>query len=1032
MGEKIVVGPVGKGWNTYLKPMFIDNDSFPAIQNAFQFRGRVKRKRGTEAVTRLQLYFSAATLATTTLGVSTQTLDLFTLGSIPYPDAQIVPASIRVTISGGNAANAATYTDIGNGTFTATGNGDIATSRINYSTSSITLGYTNVPIAAASNIIVSFSYYSCLPVMGLEDFEDNTSSFDKTIGFDTKKSYNINTGMPFTSFNVSYYKNPTLDATYPSYVPKTTWTPLSWNGQDYQQFWTVNYQFAMWTTNGITVPFSATNVGMHFAGTSTSPALSAAARVSSTTMTFTINGNPLVVGDFVFVNEFSASGGGDASTLNFQTGYVTTAGNTITVTFPNANITAGTYSPGIVQYLTNVSDPTKDCIRWYDGFPVDSNTPPNFINGFGWVNFCPPLSKSIFSIGDLPPAQWYLVGARMIVPFKDRLLFFGPVVQTSSPTSQRFIPDMCIYSQNGTPFYTVSFQGQPENPTTTIPVLVPGLPSPTPSSTKNGQTSSAAAFFSDVQGFGGFVQAGIDQYVSTVSSNEDALIVGFNPSIQTRFVYTGNDIVPFNFFLINTELGTFSPFGTINFDNGVLNTGARGFTMTGQTRCERIDTNIIDQIFQIRLKNNGAERVCAIRDFQNELVYINSNSNNFSSVFPNQSYVYNYREGTWSQLFESFTTYGQFRVTDGFTWATVGQRYPTWESWNTPWNSGGSTEDQPEIIGGNQQGFVLMKSDGTSEAPSLFIENITQTQITSPDHGLNPGDFIIISNVLGTISQYCNNQIFQVTVDDNDTFSLVPPLDGTGTYQGKGVITRLYKPFIQTKQFPTSWGMARKTRLGPQQYLLSATPNGEVQLLIYLSQDGSTAYNEGFVVPEPGVENSSLIYSTKMYTCLESTNLGLTPANTNLQMIGEIGDNGKSSTSQQQIWHRVNTSLIGDTVQVAITMSNDQMSKYSDAGDEVTITGISNDYPAVITADNQITTISLLLLSDIIGMTELNGKYVNIISRNDTTITIDYDTTAFTAYESGGIAQPVTSSIQFQEIELHGFILDVNPSSVLA
>jgi hypothetical protein len=104
-------------------------------------------------------------------------------------------------------------------------------------------------------------------------------------------------------------------------------------------------------------------------------------------------------------------------------------------------------------------------------------------------------------------------------------------------------------------------------------------------------------------------------------------------------------------------------------------------------------------------------------------------------------------------------------------------------------------------------------------------------------------------------------------------------------------------------------------------------------------------YNFGPIVPSDDVTNNSLIYSTIVYTCPESTNLGLTPANINLQMV--------TGSQQQQIWHRMNTSLIGDTVQIGFTLSDAQM--------------------------------------------------------RDTTL-----------------------SNQFVEIELHGFILDVQPSQLLA
>jgi hypothetical protein len=98
------------------------------------------------------------------------------------------------------------------------------------------------------------------------------------------------------------------------------------------------------------------------------------------------------------------------------------------------------------------------------------------------------------------------------------------------------------------------------------------------------------------------------------------------------------------------------------------------------------------------------------------------------------------------------------------------------------------------------------------------------------------------------------------------------------------------------------------------------------------------------VVPSVS-QNNSLIYSTVLYTCPESTNLGLTPANTNLQML--------TAQFQEQTWHRMNTSLLGDTVQVGFTMNHEQM-------------------------------------------------------------------------------RDVDFNNQFEEIELHGFILDVNPSSMLA
>ena len=81
-----------------------------------------------------------------------------------------------------------------------------------------------------------------------------------------------------------------------------------------------------------------------------------------------------------------------------------------------------------------------------------------------------------------------------------------------------------------------------------------------------------------------------------------------------------------------------------------------------------------------------------------------------------------------------------------------------------------------------------------------------------------------------------------------NTFQLNPVVDTTGlTYIGSGLITRMYKPLIQTKQFPIAWGMGRKTRIGPQMYLLTTTYKSQIQLLIFLSQNAANAYNTGSI-----------------------------------------------------------------------------------------------------------------------------------------------------------------------------------------
>lgn len=888
MADKLIVGPISGGLRTGIEPFNIDNDSFPVLINAYQHRLKIKRKRGTDLLGQLQRWIA------TTDGSGNRIVTIFV-----HP----IPEGISVF-------------QIGTDIFTDPGGMTPVVTLITNGTGSGTLNLTTgVLTITGSKINTPIVFIPQLPVMGLEELQLSPISDTGEIAFDTTNAYNISTVSPYLITDVSYYKNPSSSGTY---VAKTTWTPLRWNGQNYQQFWSTNYENALWVTNGVTVPFSINNVGMQFASASTVPTLTAATFVNPTTMQFTIVGNPLVVGDFVFANEFVGGSG-----LNFQTGYVTVAGNTFTVVFPNATIQNSAYTVGMLQYLTNNSNATLDCVRFYDGPPTSLTVPPTFQTGFGWVNYMPPLNQLPYSIAGLKPAIYYLAGAKLILPYKDRLVFFGPIVQTSSG-NPIYLPDTIVFTQNGTPYYTASYTNKPtatiDTPTSILNEFVALL-------TPTNLGASPCAMFEDQFGFGGFLSLGLTDRIVSSSFNEDVIITGFT-KLQARLVATGNDENPFEFFKVNSELGTSSTFSVVDMDQGVLSRGNRGFIISNQVGASRFDLDIPDQAFQINTNNNGNERVTAIRDFINEWCYFTyPNYEEDGNIFPNETLFYNYRDQSFAIFLENYTTYGTITPTGGDTWATL--NIESWADWNSPWNSGDNADGQIQVIAGNQQGYVMFRNDkDTDEEPSLSIQNILANTVTSPNHCLNNQDYIIITGAIGTVSAALNNSIFSIfNVTAND-FMLkpsvnIPVLD----YKGGGQITRLYVPFIQTKQFPIGWALAKKTRIGPQKYLLSKTSNGQITVQIYLSQDAATPYNQGPIVPTTLSLNDSLIFSQIVYTCPETTNLGLTPANTNLQMLNFPGNapNAAGTSPSAQIWHRMNTSLIGDTVQLGFTLSDAQM-----------------------------------------------------------------------------------------------------------
>ena len=162
----------------------------------------------------------------------------------------------------------------------------------------------------------------------------------------------------------------------------------------------------------------------------------------------------------------------------------------------------------------------------------------------------------------------------------------------------------------------------------------------------------------------------------------------------------------------------------------------------------------------------------------------------------------------------------------------------------------------------------------------------------------------------GIVTSAFNGQIGKVIgVIDKDNFIIdFPAPTFTTTYLGLGVFAKLSQPLMQTKQFNPYWEQGRQVRLSTQKYLLDDSYDGQITVNINLSQDPNTTWNTA--------ENDGVIYSQIMYTCPESTNLGLTPFNTNLQM--------PTARSQYQIWHRFNTSLIGDSVQIGLTLSSQE------------------------------------------------------------------------------------------------------------
>lgn len=800
------------GLFTYSEPFLAPEKAFPVIEDAYVWRGRVKRREGFTLLGRLQRTFTDASLGNS--GVSPWTFTIYTTLASPNtitgePDAQIKPGSVTITIQAGPDI---VFTDNGDGTLSSVTPGNSGT--INYVTGSVTLTHT---AGAGVATIITFSYWPGLPVMGLRRRELDSINDEQYIMFDRKYSYSFSGG----SFN-------NLSSTL-----FTTWT-----GQDYDLFWTTNFQKdatgpLMWATNNVAGlhGYNITNFG------------GAAAGPPSTVQVTTSVANSLQIGDTVyFVN---VTGGGAAN--NLLTATVTVAGNPFTCSNPGTGVFVnGVPTTGIV--VTPDRNIAGDGIRRY--------------NGTTWKNFNPVLNPSTV-----------LMGCLCMVPYKGRLLCFNTIEGNNvTPTGTRF-PNRVRYSQDGD-------------------VL-----------------DLTLGWREDVVGRGGFINAPTNEQIISVEYIKDSLIVKFERS-SWKLIFVESSIdFPFIWQKINTELGAESTFSLIPFDRGVLSVGNVGITTDDSINVSRNDEQIPNYVFKILNKENGPKRVFGIRDFYRELVYWSYPDTNTSKKFPNKVLVYNYINNSYAVFNDSYTCYGYYQRDSDITWSTL--PYKTWDDWQQSWDAGALQSKFPDIIAGNQQGFVELLDDSNANDFSLAIKSMTfdpsnPLQVVIMNHNLQNDMIIEIDDCVGTTS-VLNANIFKVNVIDQDTITLQQYDSGTrtfatvildvgNTYLGGGVVLVRNGINIQTKVFAPYYNEAGQCRLGYVDFLTDITPNGEVTVNLYVDENNSTPIND------PSV-NTSVLGSNVVLTRPESSTII------------------PFQQTQRKIWHRLFAQAVCQNFQLQISLT---------------------------------------------------------------------------------------------------------------
>ena len=491
-----------------------------------------------------------------------------------------------------------------------------------------------------------------------------------------------------------------------------------------------------------------------------------------------------------------------------------------------------------------------------------------------WIDFAPYID----AFGD------QLLGCQCILSFKDRILCFNTWETVASPNPSP--PPAYLYTTLNFPARVRwSWIGDPTNQA-------------------NGWQTTPGA--------GGYLDCYTDEHITSVAYLKDVIIVKFEWS-SYKLVYTGNETQPFVFQKINDDFGSTSSFSLIDFDDGIYAVGDNAITTDDTTSVERLDIKIPDQVYNIQPSSN---RTYGIRDFTNELVYWAYTDITYHPVWPNtppyfnnQVLVYNYRNNSWAHFTDFWTCYGTFELEE------IPLSFPP------------ILPNTPQIVAGNQQGFVEMLNTQVLNSPSLAIYAIapgSPVGLTVANHTFNTAivDFWIrIDGIIGQgpndpsqLNYSAHQKIYHLTnATDANTFYLqtwdpfanafhpVTLLAG-GTYLGGGVITVIQNFNILTKDFSPFYEQGHQNLVPYIDFLTDTTANGQYTCNIYLNES-PISFNDSTFTSNKGLLGSNLVLT-------QPENIALYPMQQN----------------QAKIWHRFFAPYISQNFQLQLTMSNSQMS----------------------------------------------------------------------------------------------------------
>jgi len=390
-----------------------------------------------------------------------------------------------------------------------------------------------------------------------------------------------------------------------------------------------------------------------------------------------------------------------------------------------------------------------------------------------------------------------------------------------------------------------------------------------------GSPIAADSWRTDIFGQGIVIDAPTNESIIGTTFIKNTLIVEFERS-HWELRYVGEYGIPFIWERVSADFGSESQWSGVTFDNASLIVGSTAILAANAAGVRRIDEDIPDTVFNMRNAEDGTKRIIGARDYQKELVYwcyVDSDFQELTTqLYPQKVLVYNYRNGSFSQFRQNVTFMGQFQTSENITWSSTNI---LWDDETVYWDDVKSQSLFPNIVCGNQQGFISYFNEQIPDDPSQTItaidRTVTPVVITSPNHNYVTGDIIQFVNIVfsdGTnpITTDLNNRFFQVTFIDLNTFSISEwdfvnedyvddfsyiPASGTGTYVGGGQIILYPKMLIETKDFNPWLEQLKQVKLIRIDFLLDVNESANVTVM---ASPSSTAFDASGVLGNFQVE----------------------------------------------------------------------------------------------------------------------------------------------------------------------------------